>query len=95
MNENTPVLIQILGKDYHISCPEEEHDNLLTAARHLDAKMREVRDTGKVIGMERIAVMAALNIVHESRMLKLRNEELNRQLEESQNRLRQMTDNWR
>lgn len=94
-NPHVPVLIQILGKDYHISCPEDEQENLLVASRFLDGKMREVRDSGKVIGMERIAVMAALNIVHEFRLLKQRADELSRQLDDCHSRLQQNTDSWR
>lgn len=61
----TPVNINVLGKDYRIACAEDEHDELLESARYLDRKMREVRDIGRVVGDDRIAVMAALNIAHE------------------------------
>ena len=57
--------IRILEKEYHITCPIEERSDLLDSAEFLNAKMREIRDTGKVVGSERIAVMAALNITHE------------------------------
>lgn len=59
------VSITILGKDYNVSCPEEEEYNLRSAAQHLNKKTTEIRSKGKIIGMERIAVMAALNISHE------------------------------
>ncbi|HYE34873.1 cell division protein ZapA [Methylocaldum sp.] len=62
---NPPIKVQILGKEYPISCPEDQQHDLLIAARYLDEKMRQIRDTGRVIGTERIAVMAALNIAHE------------------------------
>jgi len=66
MNEpHNPVKVLILGKEYPVVCPENEEHELLLAARHLDDKMRKIRDTGRVIGTERIAVMAALNIAHE------------------------------
>jgi cell division protein ZapA len=66
MNEpHTPVKVLILGKEYPVVCPQNEEHELLLAARHLDDKMRKIRDTGRVIGTERIAVMAALNIAHE------------------------------
>lgn len=55
----------ILDREYKVSCPEDEHDALLASARYLDEQMRTIRDSGKVIGLERIAVMAALNITHE------------------------------
>jgi cell division protein ZapA len=61
----TPVDIRVLGKEYRIACTEEERDDLLESARYLDQKMREIRDTGRVVGLDRIAVMAALNIAHE------------------------------
>lgn len=61
----TTVEVTILDKDYLVACPEDQQDALRRAARHLDSKMREIRTTGKVLGTERIAVMAALNITHE------------------------------
>ena len=61
----TTVEVNILDKDYLVACPEDQQDALRRAARHLDNKMREIRTTGKVLGTERIAVMAALNITHE------------------------------
>ena len=59
------VPIRILDKEYTIGCPVEERDALLESARVLNEKMREIRDSGKVIGSERIAVMAAINLTHE------------------------------
>jgi len=59
------VSINILGKEYLISCVDDERQSLLSSAEYLDSKMREIRDAGKVIGTDRIAVMAALNIAHE------------------------------
>jgi cell division protein ZapA len=65
MSQPLTVILHILDKEYRISCPPEERNNLEQAARHLDNKMREIRNSGKVIGVDRIAVMAALNISHE------------------------------
>ncbi len=59
------VTVYILDKEYHIVCPVNERMNLERAATYLDGKMREIRRAGKVIGAERIAVLAALNITHE------------------------------
>jgi len=59
------VSITILGKEYLISCHDDERNGLISAADFLNDKMREIRDAGKVIGTDRIAVMAALNIAHE------------------------------
>jgi cell division protein ZapA len=55
----------LIDKEYSIICPQEERSNLVSAARYLDGKMREIRSSGKVIGADRIAVMAALNITHD------------------------------
>lgn len=57
--------VTILGREYRVACGAGEQEALLRAVAHLDARMREIRDTGKVAGMDRIAVMAALNIAHE------------------------------
>ncbi|MDP2325649.1 MAG: cell division protein ZapA [Gammaproteobacteria bacterium] len=61
----TQVNIKILEKEYQIACPSSERGALLDSAEMLNAKMREIRDTGKVIGLDRIAVMAALNMANE------------------------------
>ena len=65
MSQANTVTLQILDKEYRIACPAEERDNLESAARYLNDKMREIRSGGKVIGADRIAVMAALNITHD------------------------------
>jgi cell division protein ZapA len=57
--------IKILEKEYQVSCPAEERKSLLDSAELLNAKMREIRDSGKVVGLDRIAVMAALNMANE------------------------------
>ena len=59
------VTVKILEKEYHVTCPPEERPALVDSAEYLNRKMREIRDSGKVIGLDRIAVMAALNIVNE------------------------------
>lgn len=59
------VVVQILDKDYQVSCPPEERNALLQSALLLDERMRTIRRGGAVIGLERIAVMAALNLSHE------------------------------
>lgn len=59
------VIVHILDKDYQVACPPDQERALLDAARHLDKQMRAVRDSGKVIGLERIAVMVALNTTYE------------------------------
>jgi cell division protein ZapA len=75
-----PTSLKILDKEYIVSCTEEETAGLLSAARFLDAKMREIRDTGRVVGLDRIAVMAALNISHELTQSSGKNEQLSDEL---------------
>ena len=65
MSQPNTVTVKILDKDYQVACPEEQESELLVSAKYLDKQMRGIRETGKVIGLERIAVMAALNISHE------------------------------
>jgi cell division protein ZapA len=57
--------INIMGREFRVACPEDEQKGLLDAVEYLNKKMQEVRDNGKVIGLERIAIMTALNIAHE------------------------------
>ena len=63
--EPVGVSIKILDKEYRIACQPDEQDGLLASARLLDARMREIRQTGRVIGTDRIAVLAALNLAHD------------------------------
>jgi len=63
--EATRVSVRILDRDYFIACPQEERSDLIDSAAYLNARMKEIRDTGKVVGVDRIAVMAALNIANE------------------------------
>lgn len=60
-----PVSIKILGKEYRVACSEEEQETLLLSAQELDDQMRKIRDSGKVNGADRIAVMAALNLTRD------------------------------
>ena len=64
MSDNHSLVVHILDKEYRVACPPGEQDNLLRAARYLDTQMREVRQAN-VVGLERIAIMAALNMSHE------------------------------
>lgn len=72
--------VQILGKDYRVACQDSEREALIASARLLDERMREVKSSGKVVGSERIAIMAALNISHELLQYKLADRERSRAL---------------
>lgn len=65
MSNAAQVTVRILDKEYQVACPVEERTDLLDAASYLDAQMRQVRDGGRIVGLERIAVMVALNIADE------------------------------
>lgn len=65
MTPPNTVTVTILEKEYQVACPEEKQADLIVSAKYLDKQMRSIRETGKVIGLERIAVMAALNISYE------------------------------
>lgn len=59
------VSIRILEKEYQVACPANEKTALMESAEMLNQKMREIRDSGKVVGLDRVAVMAALNMANE------------------------------
>jgi cell division protein ZapA len=63
--ERGALTVSLLGREFRVACPEGEEKQLLASVDFLNRKMKEVRDTGKVVGNERIAIMAALNIAHE------------------------------
>lgn len=59
------VRVTIMGKEYQVSCPADEVDALTRAAQFLDGQMETIRASGKVVGLDRVAVMAALNITND------------------------------
>lgn len=65
MSDNQTISVSLLDKEYKIACPADEQEALYRAARSLDARLRAIRDGGHVVGLERIAIMAALNLSYE------------------------------
>jgi cell division protein ZapA len=65
------VEVSLLGRTYRVACEDDERESLMQAVAYLDGKMNEIRRAGKVMGAERIAVMAALNVAHELLSVKL------------------------
>jgi len=59
------ISINLMGREFRVGCPEGEEKQLMASVDYLNRKLKEVRDVGKVVGNERIAMMAALNIAHE------------------------------
>ena len=65
MSDQIPCTVRILDKEYRVACGENEKDDLLASAEYLDRKMKALRDSIGVVGTDRLAVIAALNITHE------------------------------
>ncbi len=82
-----PIHVHILDKEYLVACPEDERDALMDAARHLDRAMRGIRDGGRVIGSERIAVITALNITHELLQNRKESDQLTRSVDDGVRRM--------
>lgn len=74
--EPAPVSVQILEKEFLIACPPEERAALAESAALLNTRLREIRGSGKVIGLERMVVMAALNMAHDLARLRTREQHL-------------------
>ncbi len=72
MSTSKTMNVTIMGREFRVACPDEEREELLQSVSYLDKRMREIRDSGKVVGSERIAIMAALNITHELLTTKIR-----------------------
>lgn len=75
--------IRILGRDYPITCPDNEREALLSSAQQLSQRMQSIQKKGKTLGVDRIAVMAALNIAHESQLLREEVEQLRQQVRQA------------
>ena len=75
------VSVRIMEKEYVVACPYDERSALLDAAEFLNTRMREIRDSGKVVGLDRIAVMVALNLANE--LLRLKNHDAKLETEAS------------
>lgn len=82
IKEEMSTTIEMLGRVYQIKCEEKEIDSLQRAAQFLEDKMRNIRDSGKVLSIDRIAVLAALNIAHQYLALEIQNNNLQKMLEQ-------------
>lgn len=81
MTDTSTLTVKILDREFRVSCPPEEQQHLIDSAEFLDKRMREIRETGRVIGVDRIAMMAALNLTSEL----LSHENTNQQASQSVN----------
>lgn len=91
--EQKPVNIKILDKEYLIACDEEEREQLYNAAEYLNNKLQELKNSGKVIGTERIAVMAALNIANEYLAYRQENNDYTHEVDSTIKRLQSKINN--
>jgi cell division protein ZapA len=83
VSKTEALTIKIMDKEYRVACPAEEKDNLLASAELLNSKLREIKQQGSVIGTERIAIMAALNLSHDilrHQTLSVENADLNQRI---------------
>ena len=90
MSKNEDLTIKIMGKEYRIACPQEERANLQASADLLNDKLNEIKQQGSVIGTERIAIMAALNMSHEvlhNQSLSTEHGDLNQRIDELSERI--------
>ena len=74
MTQTKPARVSILDKEYLISCTEDEREQLYSVVEFLNGKLLEVKNSGKVIGTERVVIMAALNIANELLAYRQKNE---------------------
>ena len=92
-----PVSIRLLDREYTIGCEPDERDSLLAAAKLLDNKMREIRGNNRMAALDRVAVLAALNLAHELQQLRNegegRDRELTRALDEIHRKIDGLFDN--
>ena len=81
MSATEPVSIRLLDREYTVGCEPDERDSLLAAAKLLDNKMREIRGNNRMAALDRVAVLAALNLAHELQQMRSDNESRDRELE--------------
>ena len=77
---NEPVSVRVLDRAYTVGVQADEHDSLLAAARLLDARMREIRGGNRMVALDRLAVLAALNLAHELQQLRQERDAQQREL---------------
>jgi cell division protein ZapA len=75
-----PVSIRVLDREYTVGVEPDERDSLMAAAKLLDAKMRDVRGANRMAAVDRVAVLAALNLAHELQQLRNDNAARDREL---------------
>ncbi|MCY7353963.1 MAG: cell division protein ZapA [Lysobacter sp.] len=80
MSASEPVNVRVLDREYTVGVTADEKENLLSAAKLLDNKMREIRGSNRMAAVDRVAVLAALNLAHELQQLRNENDQRDREL---------------
>ena len=70
MSADVTIAVRILDNEYQVRCPADQLEELRASAGEVDQRMRQVRDEGKVAGMQQVAIMVALNIAHDAMKLR-------------------------
>lgn len=95
--DSQAVNVRILDKDYKVACPKGEHESLIASAKYVDGQMRDIKKAGKVLSLDRLAVMVALNIAHEllnnRQQIKNIDSDIVAQLETLQDKIQSTLDN--
>ncbi|QOY63257.1 cell division protein ZapA [Lysobacter sp. H21R4] len=92
MSSAQPVNIRLLDREYTVGCLPEERDSLLAAARMLDGKMREIRGGNRMAALDRVAVLAALNLAHDLEQLRMESDQREKALSRSVGELNRKLD---
>ena len=92
MSANEPVSVRVLDREYTVGVAPDERDSLMAAARVLDTRMREIRGANRMAAVDRVAVLAALNLAHELLQLRQHGERLDRDVERALDRLHHRLD---
>lgn len=87
-----PVNVRLLDREYTVGCEPDERDSLLAAAKLLDQRMREIRGSNRMAAIDRIAVLAALNLAHELQQIRGESEGRDRELSRTLNELHRRLD---
>ncbi len=93
MEESNAVSVHIMDKEYRLACSEAEREALFAAVEYLNKRMRELKNSGKVIGSERIAVMTALNMAHELLAIREQSENFSHNVDATLKRIHSKVDN--
>jgi cell division protein ZapA len=91
-SQATPISVTILDREYQFTCQPEEREALVSAAAFLDERMRDIKQSGNLMALERIAVMTALNLADELLKQQSRDQQRSEQVDQRIRRLAEQLD---